>query len=190
MFKPARALLALGAVLACALTPVGAASAAPAQSRPASTGFTLEAASASNLPYRATLVASSQLRNENAVGKCIGISGGFAGDWNCTTNPDQTWHWGPGNSFGYDELINGNGQCLAVSAGSVSQGARILGYSCLGTSDQYWYRDPTSDSLYNYNAVFNGSSTADVVGVSGASTANGAPLVLWRANGSADQKWY
>ena len=188
MFRLSKAFLALGASVVCALTPASAASAA-SQSAPAGAGLIIGSTSTSNSLYPTGGGGTFQIHNVRAAGKCIGISAGLAGDWNCTTNPDQTWHWGPANSFGFNELINGNGQCLAVSGGSVSQGARILGYSCLGTSDQYWLTG-IDDDLLNYNWVANVSAVASVVGVGGASTANGAPLVLWSANTSTDQKWY
>src|SRR5262245_1636917 len=65
-----------------------------------------------------------RLHNYLAAGKCIGIStGGYAGSWWCTTNPDQTWHWGSKIDLGGYQLVNGNGQCLGVDGGSWSMGA-------------------------------------------------------------------
>ena len=84
-------------------------------------------------------VVGYQIRSVKAPGRCIGISNGLAGLWNCTRNPDQSWHWSTAQSGVYKMLINGNGQCLAVNGGSTANGARILGYRCTGSTDQYWY---------------------------------------------------
>src|SRR5690242_18139176 len=54
-------------------------------------------------------------------GKCVGIetTHNFAGDWTCTHNPDQTWHWGAEIAgSGFRQLINGNNKCLATSGGN------------------------------------------------------------------------
>jgi hypothetical protein len=131
-------------------------------------------------------------------GKCIGISGappdGQAGDWNCTTNPDQTWSWGdpfPGTFGAYRQLVNGRGQCLGVAGGSDQQGAMIVGWTCLGTDhfDQYWESVPNlpegQPSLIN----FDNGGTGVLIGVQGASSANGANLVLWTDTGHPDQQW-
>ena len=191
MFGPARTFLALGAALFCTLAPAATASAAPAKSTQASVGFIAGAPVMPSAILRPGVAGYFQLHNVNASGKCIGISGGIAGDWTCTTNPDQTWHWGPGNGIGWNQLINGNGQCLAVSGGSEAQGARILGYTCLGTADQYWWENTNDLHLYNYKAYADFPSSGGwVVGVNAASTAYGAPLILWPWNTSSDQEWF
>jgi hypothetical protein len=118
--------------------------------------------------------------NPNSPGKCIGISGNLAGDWNCTTNPDQTWHWGSAIASGWYQLVNGKGQCLAVNGASDSAGARILGWSCVGSADQYWALFDNGDGtarIVNYHGWFDPTATAWVVGVWGGDnvTDNGAP---------------
>lgn len=123
--------------------------------------------------------------------KCIGIaSNGNAGDWSCTGNPDQTWHWGGSKAQGnavYWQLVNGNGKCLGVAGGNTQQAAQIVGWSCLGTGhpDQYWAFGLSyysgSNPLINYSGY--------VAGVGGGSLANGAPLVLWSYTYAPDQAW-
>lgn len=130
--------------------------------------------------------------------KCIGIAGsppdGNAGDWSCSGQPDQAWHWGASNPQGWTQLVNGRGQCLGVAGGSDSAGARIVGWSCLGSGhpDQYWAPGSSvfsgADTLLNYNGYANGGS-AWLIGVQGGSLANGAPLVLWSSNNNPDQSW-
>ena len=125
-----------------------------------------------------------QIHNYLAAGKCIGIStGGYAGSWYCTTNPDQTWHRGNVNEWGVYQLVNGNGQCLGVDGGSWSMGARIRAWSCNGNSDQYWFYDFSRLYFTNFGSGL-------VIGIRGASTANGASLVQWSENTNGDQRWY
>lgn len=135
---------------------------------------------------------SFQIHNYHASGKCIGISGGFAGSWNCTTHPDQTWHWGAGcplsGACGWVQLMNGNpNTCLSVSGSSLAEGARITAEACnTSRDDQYWEQvsSPVSGQSYleNYGSGY-------VIGVSGASTSNGAELVQWARNTNGDQYW-
>jgi hypothetical protein len=136
-----------------------------------------------------------QIHNFNALGRCIGISGYLAGDWNCTTNPDQTWHWGSPNGWGYNQLVNGYGQCLALAGGSHDLGTAIWGFNCLGLDhpDQYWALVSNGDGTFqinNYKAVSATFTDATLIGVSGGSTDNGAPLVLYRPDGTRNQSWF
>jgi len=146
---------------------------------------------------------SFRLHNVNAVGKCIGIDGsGLAGDWTCTTNADQTWHWGTDPilpNTNWDQLINGqsvNGQpvCLGVQGGSDAMGARIVAWPCLGTGhpDQYWNLGQSNFggfNILNYQALFDPNTPASLIGVAGGSTANGAPIILWSNDGTQNQFW-
>ncbi|MEV0404984.1 RICIN domain-containing protein [Actinoallomurus sp. NPDC050550] len=126
---------------------------------------------------------------------CLGINArGAAGQWICTGNSDQTWHWSayqPGNT-GYRQLVNGNRQCLGVMGASTEQGARLNASECAGTSrpEQYWYVNPVAPitggralTVWNYK-------TQGVIAVSGASTSNGAPVIQYHCICSPDQYWY
>ncbi|MBY8345134.1 RICIN domain-containing protein [Streptomyces spinosirectus] len=140
-----------------------------------------------------TTSASADILSTSAInvhnynsGRCMGISGGYAVDWTCTSNPDQMWHLGSDNSAGWHQVINGKSECLAVSGGSTSQGARVRTWTCNGGADQYWVSAHYSGNLYyleNYKSGLIG-------GVQGGSTSNGASLVLWTPQGHADQLWY
>ena len=141
------------------------------------------------LKLQAAASGTFNIYNYNAFGKCIGIAHGTAGDFYCTTNPDQTWHWGAANSTGWKELVNGNGQCLAVAGGSTSAGASIIGYSCIKTADQYWALGSGFTQLFNYKGTFDTNGTGWVVGVAGGSTSNGQRLVLWWEDGTDNQLW-
>lgn len=166
-----------------------AASAAPTQPQAARpTGLVM----APEIPSTGTF----NIHNANALGKCIGIdASGNAGDWNCTSNRDQTWHWGAAIATGWFQLINGNGKCLGVAGGSDAEGARIVAFTCLGTGhpDQYWALGAAGfggNNINNYKAFFDPNTPAQLIGVQGGSTANGAALILWRYDGTANQFWF
>lgn len=141
--------------------------------------------------------------NENS-GLCLGINGGGndqpAVQWGCNSHPDQHWHWGSQNSYypGWKQLVNGNGSCLGVAAGSGTEGARVVGWSCLGSGhyDQYWLQDLALAEDYpcdpGYVPYLNLNSRY-VLGVAGNSRAGGAAVVQWGFQGScsggANQYW-
>lgn len=131
----------------------------------------------------------------HSTGRCIGIetTHNYAGDWTCTTNPDQTWHWGAADG-NFHQLVNGNGKCLATSGGDDAQGTRLIAYTCLGigSTDQYWAFGPSlgpGPYLVNDRASGDLTTAAWIVGVSGGSAANGAALVLWVPVSHPDQFW-
>jgi hypothetical protein len=130
----------------------------------------------------AQAASSGQIYNPNS-GRCVGIASGLAGIWNCTTNNDQTWHWGQSypNWSSYRQLINGNNKCLGAQ-GSGLVGARIDASTCDGGYGQYWYYNSSSLTVENFGST-------QVMGVSGGSTANGAAVVQWTSNGNPDQRW-
>lgn len=135
-----------------------------------------------------------RIHNSNARGKCIGIAPStWAGDYYCTTNPDQTWHWGAANKAGFRELINGQGKCLGVNGGSTTPGALLRAWPCNGHGDQFWHSEFTSTSpayILNYQSTEHGNGDIVVIGVKYGSTANGAALIQWPAEvGHTDQMW-
>ncbi len=131
---------------------------------------------------------AANIFNEKS-GRCIGIGSNlYAGDWTCTNNNDQLWYLT--NCAGlYCNLENENNQCLGVAGGSTQEGARIQGYRCDGTSNQLWnynnYCVSGPHSFQQFLENFDGY----VIGVQGASTANGAPLIQYAPNTSTDQCW-
>ena len=122
------------------------------------------------------------VRNDNS-GKCLGTVGGRdnadAVQWTCGTGAgNQRWHWGQpiGGYPGWYQLVNSNGDCLGISAGSTRQGANAVGWGCLGSKrlDQYWaplnYSCSGDMPLENLKSGY-------VLGVSGNGTKNGAHVV-------------
>lgn len=138
-------------------------------------------------------VVSFQIVNYKS-GRCLGISGGEddapAVLWNCNGSANQSWHWDISVVyFGeYARLVNGDGECLGVAGGSVSEGADIYAWSCSTDLpyNQFWATQYTDvdGTLWLGNL---GSNM--VVGVAGGSTANGAQLVQWDGLAHPDQYW-
>lgn len=59
----------------------------------------------------------------------------------CTNAANQRWGFQPNGT-----LRNETGLCADIEGGSRNQGARILGYSCQGSSNQQWYPAVTARS--------------------------------------------
>jgi len=108
--------------------------------------------------------------------------------YTCNGSKEQTWGWGKTISGSFKQLINGDGQCLGVTGGSKSQNARVVGWTCLGTShpDQYW----SVGSCLSLCVFFNYHS-GYVLSVLNGSTALNAAVVQASYNSNRnDQFWY
>jgi hypothetical protein len=106
---------------------------------------------------------------------------------NCTFARNQTWHQVSFGSRG-DELRNGLNQCLAIAGGSKSRGARVYGWRCKGTADQYW----TWDVFVSYGLYIEDLHSHLVLGVAGGSTRPGAAVIQWSGQnppGGVNQAW-
>jgi hypothetical protein len=128
---------------------------------------------------------------------CLGITGGQdnapAVQWNCdysAGHPDQEW-WAsqaiaPGSP--YTQIVNSAGECLGIAGGSTAEGAKVVGWNCLGTPDQYWETYATCSGQY----ILINYKSGDVLGVAGNSTAEGAPIVQWnyQSDCTNNQWWY
>lgn len=70
---------------------------------------------------------------------CLSSSGSDAAAKVYTCNSSSNQHWHRGNSHGnYQEIRNGDGQCLGIAGGSTSAGAHAVVWSCNGHDDQFW----------------------------------------------------
>jgi hypothetical protein len=80
--------------------------------------------------------------------RCVGISNGLAGIWDCTGNADQMWHKFP-VSGSVDQLTNLNGYrqvqqqgrrggFLGVAGGATNNGARVVQWYQDYTANQQW----------------------------------------------------
>ena len=94
--------------------------------------------------------------------------------------------------------ISGHGNRLAHRPGSgipeVNTGSAFQIINCLGPDhpDQYWTPDGNQTGLCGaYSDLDNGNDTGYVLGVSGNSTAWGAPVIQWEPQGVCNnQYWY
>jgi hypothetical protein len=131
---------------------------------------------------------------------CLGIAGGKqdaeAVQYTCEAVANQEWYLGGAINDIYTQLRNlafNGGQCLGVAGGNASEGAEVVGWSCLGTShpDLYWWFT-TYDGVDPLGFIENykGQESELVLGVAGGSKSNGAEVVLWPASSSAtNQQW-
>jgi hypothetical protein len=190
--------LAVGVVMAFAV-PASAAGATgtAASSTTTSTGNKI---SNNNILDYATCQASGNCNIKHD--KCLSIIEGKKDAeailWSCKTVKSQQWHWGkslPGSGNpGYRQLINGDGECLAVR-GKVVGGAEVVGWKCLGSKhkDQYWGDSLSPCSVIYCNVFVNYANSNDVLSVKKASTKNGAEIVIdpysVLIGPAADQMW-
>lgn len=127
---------------------------------------------------------------------CIGIAAdGNAGNWYCTRNSDQAWHWGAPSSVdaNFRQLINGDNKCLAVSGDSLTLGTRIVGYPCTQTLDQYWapaiWMSWAPSPPQSWFALMTLHSRPRICAIQGGLNTNGQPVVTWDYQGHEDQWW-
>ncbi len=77
-------------------------------------------------------------------------------------------------------LMSGMGaKCLDVEGGAIKQGARVIGYSCHGDTNQRF-------DVTNGGAIKIGGLCVDAAGGAGR---DGDGLVLWSCHGGANQQW-
>ena len=115
---------------------------------------------------------------------CLGIAGkkqdAEAVQYTCEAVANQEWYMGGAINGIYTQLrnraFNGN-QCLGVAGGNASEGAEVVGWSCLGTShpDQYWWFT-TYDGVDPLGFIENykGQTHELVLGVASSSATNQA----------------
>jgi hypothetical protein len=121
---------------------------------------------------------------------CIGSfvkDDSFALQKPCNGSPDEEWHWGA-STAGYEQLINGNGECLGIAGGSTSAGTIAEVWRCLGPShrDQYWfasydYATGPAYSLWDLNSQYVIQPAGDTLSVI---------QEPWDDLGSPAQYWY
>lgn len=138
------------------------------------------------------------ISNGDMSNRCIGIANGLAGAWRCTDTPDQKWKitdeclpYSPGQPA-FCRIHNQLGQYLAVNGGSLSTGARILGYPYTDSLDQYWGLTYINGGVFfrfiNARSYLLGSPNT-AVGIDGGRLDNGAAVIQWFPDGSNNQEW-
>jgi hypothetical protein len=127
--------------------------------------------------------------------KCLGVAGGVVTDgtklvqWDCINHWDQWWTFH--NVGPWIEIKNyaDPSKCMGVGGGSTDAGAALVVWGCNGHFDQKWRFAGVDIGPERIGYQLVNDNSGKVVGVGAASTANGAPIVLWPANGSTDQIW-
>lgn len=192
--------LILSALSIALLTTIGLTSTAGAATTPAGTPQTATPANQARLLSGASNNAivpfawTGEIRN-NQDNLCLGIAAdGYAGQWVCTGQADQTWHPGSYDPYGYGflQLINGNGKCLGVRSGAYTDASPVVAWvaaPCNGNPDQYWSGDPNTGLIDNLNGDLFNPMGETVLAVDAASTANGAAVIIFHLVGSPDQFW-
>lgn len=80
------------------------------------------------------------LENWGHQGHCLssgGVIGGTVKVFNCNGSSNQHWHGGSSHGS-YQQIKNGDGQCLGISGGSASAGARAVMGNCSSSDTYYW----------------------------------------------------
>ncbi|MFI8219694.1 ThuA domain-containing protein [Streptomyces sp. NPDC085932] len=106
------------------------------------------------------------------------------------------WLGGAGNDPAPTDPISGTtwyslsndaaGACVDARAAGTADGTAIQQYTCNGTLAQQFQFTPTDGG---YTRIANRGDPQQVIDVTGVSTADDAPLQLWRYGGGGNQQW-
>jgi alpha-galactosidase len=132
-------------------------------------------------------------------GKCIGTYGGdlragskvvqFSCYHDISEHPDQYWYVSADGDYHeirvFGSAPTGASQCLALEGGNTIIGWQLEIYNCNGNPDQQWRLTAHGSSW----VIWNMKSPNLIIGVGGGSTADLAPVVLWRWEAHPDQSW-
>ncbi|NUT34846.1 MAG: glucan endo-1,3-beta-D-glucosidase [Hamadaea sp.] len=94
---------------------------------------------------------------------------------------------GPISPTTWYSVVNKNsGKCVDARSSGTANGTVIQQYTCNNTYAQQFLFQPTSDGYVRIN---NRNNSAQVIDVSGVSTADNAPVHLWNYVGGGNQQW-
>ncbi|MEX2969649.1 RICIN domain-containing protein [Streptomyces sp. C184] len=132
----------------------------------------------------------------NHSGKCLTVQGASKANnatvnqYRCVGASNQQWavELGGGDpSLGTLVLRNVNsGKCLTVHGGA-AKGARLDQYDCIAGTNQSFSYLPIA--LRNTPLYAHPLTAKLAVDVQGASTADNAPVILWRDKHNSNQRW-
>ena len=130
-------------------------------------------------------------------GLLMDVSGGATADgtaviqWTSTGGGNQSWTLARQSGDVYTITGAGSGKCLDVPNNSTAQGTRLDIWTCGGGANQRWALAATGSYTSSSGASYvlvdlNSGLLADVVS---GSTAAGASIEQWPANGGSNQTW-
>ena len=87
---------------------------------------------------------------------------------------------------------NSAGKCLGVLAANMTNGTPVVQWGCDGTPNQDWIIATPNGFPGNdiQTQIRNAQNSTKCLGVFNSETGDGANLVIWDCNGSADQEWF
>jgi hypothetical protein len=85
--------------------------------------------------------------------------------------------------------------CIGVPGSSTSRGTQLVQFGCNNHTDQHWIWVWTGNVITDNTGTWPIFNIVDVnsrmcIGVAGAGTTIGSPIVQWTCNGSPDQQWF
>jgi subtilase family serine protease len=103
-----------------------------------------------------------------------------------TATPGATPTGTPSGTKRYRVVNANSGKCVDASASGTANGTVVQQYTCNSTNAQAWDFTPTTGGYYR---VATSNASGQVWDVTGASTSDGAKVVLWSNNGGTNQQW-
>ncbi|MFB6890637.1 RICIN domain-containing protein [Kitasatospora sp. NPDC056327] len=116
-------------------------------------------------------------------GKCLEVAdwrtdnGAPVRQWTCTGGANQKWHFNPDGTV----LNAHSGKCLEVPGWNRERGVQVGQWDCHGGYNQKWEGMNAMPDLGSMSVW--SSYAALPIDIRSASTADGAPAVLWPAGG-------
>jgi hypothetical protein len=129
--------------------------------------------------------------------KCVEVTGASSAsgaqiqNYDCLRNAPshQVWYFDllPGATRVYYLRSESSGKCMNVAGNSPVNGAKIIQYACDGSLNEQWEVSATNYSNFYQLKTRIGSTPRKCLNVQGASTANGADLILYTCGGGANE---
>ncbi|HEV2638841.1 MAG TPA: RICIN domain-containing protein [Actinocrinis sp.] len=130
---------------------------------------------------------SNAWNNSNSVNQCLALASSKLGNatvmWTCDNESGQKWQPAD-NSRG--DLIQNGVQDACLDGMGYGQGNHVYVEPCNGGLSQEWL--PVLIGSNNY-IEWENVATSLCLSVAGGSTANGATVITWKCQDTADQQW-
>lgn len=104
--------------------------------------------------------------------------------WDATNGNNQKFKFTKVGANTYTINVQHSNKCLDATANCVA-GSKVVQNTCDGTNSQKWTIEDAGSGFYFIKSVSSGL----YFDVSGASTANGAEIILWHKHSGTNQQW-